>query len=117
MCLSTQRLDAIKRELYADLERGLAHINKTLTIIAEHVPEDWHIHFGVQTSHIVIEGEGKYDENMAVLLKLAHIFDRKPDILYIGDGWDGMVLGPVPDSCCIWVTNVANPDGPRPRLS
>lgn len=117
MCLSTTRLDSIKRELCADLERGLVRINKTLAAISTHVPDDWHIHFDVQQCRITIEGEGTNQANMDLLLKLAHVFNRKPDIHFIADGWDGTLMTPMPELVNIWVTNVSNPDGPRPKLT
>ena len=114
--MTATKLDKIRSALYADLERGLVRINQVLIRIADFVPEDCYVHFDVQADRITIEGERTCPENLQLLLAIAKEFGETPCIHYIADGWDGTIMTKHAELVCIWVTNVSDPNGPRPKL-
>lgn len=114
MCLTTTRLEAIKRGLYADLERGLYRINNALDKLAPHIPEECHVHFDVQNDRITVEGEQTCPQNFETLRKLAAVYKAEVRVSWIADGWDGTFMTPHPEYVCVWVTNIGDPNLSKP---
>lgn len=114
--MTATRLEQIRLNLVKDLERGLYAVGYVLERVAKHTPEDTHIGFDVQDHRITVEGELTCEENLATLRSLAKEFGTIPNLFWIADGWDGHFTTPAPEFVCVWVTNVGDPESPKPKL-